>query len=868
MGAKARLRRLFSLRREPKGAENAEALRTAFRSRYHHFKLLLNANNQALGIMAEMETALREGRPFGMTYVRSACTRVATAVWQIIRHLEELAPGRYGALEPRFREIKDRIQARLVAVGAPSGGPLVLPLGEIRRDMADWVGGKMAQLAQIARTLDLRMPEGFVLTAEAYRTFMAANDLHVEIQRRIQAADPVEPGDLHLLSAQVQQLILSSKLPPPVLEAMERGYRDLEARAGKGVRVALRSSALGEDAPGRSFAGQYRSELNVSPENLPVAYREIVASLYSVPAMTYRLNRGIPEEGVAMSVGCLAMVKARSGGVLYSRDPLAIREPTLLIQAVWGLPKAVVDGTVPSDLFVVFRKGGLSILRKEIACKVEALASHPSEGIIRIEVPQPKAREPSLTDGEVLELARLGIRLEEYYGSPQDVEWAVDEEGRVILLQCRPLALPEAQGVPEERGAGVEPSASILWQGGGAASPGVGAGPVHVVRKDADLLGFPPGGVLVVRHCLPRYALLLPKAAAVVAETGAVAGHLSSVAREFGVPLLFGVEGATERFAHGQEVPVDAEAGAIYEGRVEGLLKTLPARPNLMEGSPIWTALQDAARHIIPLTLVDPDAPSFRPENCGTFHDITRFCHEKAVQEMFSFGRDHHFPERSSKQLFCQVPMQWWVLNLDDGFKEEVKGRYIRLENIASIPMLALWEGITAFPWQGPPPVDGKGFMAVMFEATRNRALAPGVPSHYGERNYFMISRNFCSLTSRLGFHFSVVETLVSERSPENYISFQFKGGAADLVRRARRISLVAEILEEYDFRVEIKEDMLLARVEQGEVEEMVRRLKVLGYLVIQTRQIDMIMANAARAHHYRAKFRDEIGRLLGKEGP
>ncbi|MFH1154046.1 MAG: PEP/pyruvate-binding domain-containing protein [Pseudomonadota bacterium] len=837
-----------------------EALRLEFKTRYHHFKLLLGANNRCLDNMARMEQTLKGDWVFGMSFIRTCCTAVSVNVLTMIRNLEILAPGQYPELSERFHQIQGELDHLLHRRADTREKRLVIPFDQITQDMADVVGGKMAKLGEMKNRLNVIVPEGFVITAAAYEVYIRANDLQEEIDRVTQASGADSLKELDVISKEIQQKIVNASLVPELEEAVMGEWKALEGRTGRPTHLAIRSSALCEDSLDSSFAGQYRSELNVDPENFSHVYKEVIASKYSVQAMTYRLNRGFRDEDISICVGCMEMVDALAGGVLYTRNPLNSADDSLFINAAWGLPKLVVDGSDSFDLIVVSRQEPLEIERCTAGMKHVRYQCSSGEGIEMMDVSEAEKAMISIDDDTALELARLSIRIETYFQCPQDIEWALTRDRKLCFLQCRPLQQIH-QAEPDPGDTAVQ---KPDFQGGITASSGVAAGPVYIARRHADLLWFPEHAILVVEQALPRWAPLLNRASAIISERGGFAGHLANVAREFSVPAIMNLAGIVDSLTPGEMITLDADACAVFRGKNHEILKRKrPARTNPLKGSTVHALLEDACRLIVPLNLLDPDSGEFIPPMCRTFHDITRFVHEKSVHAMFHFGKEHDFPEHSSKQLYFSAPLNWWILNLDDGFHSEIMGKYVRLEDIASLPMLAFWQGFVAVPWDGPPPVDGKGLMSVMFRSTMNPSLVPGVRSKYADRNYFMISKNYCSLSSRLGYHFATMEALVSSRISEDYISFQFKGGAADFERRLNRIHFIREILEHYGFQVTVREDNLSARMEAREPEVLLSRLKILGYLSLHTRQIDMIMTNPQRVAYYRDKLGKDIDTLV-----
>ena len=866
-----RLRHLLGGQKElsPEDLAREEELKKQLRERCARFRRLLSSNKNALEIMSEVEEALAGSRPFGMSYVRGAGTRAATAVYQMVRELNALSDNQYESLQTAFNDVSGRITDVLERKSLVTDGPLLLPLTDIRLGDMPQVGGKMANLGEVSANVGLAVPDGFAVTVNAYHAFMEYNGLRDEISRRIQSADMDSMDDLFSLSAALQQCILNAPLPPQLEQAIEEAVAGMVERCGSELRLALRSSAVGEDGLGVTFAGQYRSELDVLPEEACDVWKEIIASKYSVTAMSYRFQRGIPDEAAPMCVGVLSMVRAEAGGVTYSRDPVAARQgrEQVTLNAVPGLPQAVVDGGMTPDVFTFTRTNPPELLERRIAVKPFRLDCAPgcAQGVRRTLLEREEGGRPSINDGQALHLARLALALEEFYNEPQDVEWALetrDGASCLVVLQSRPLSetVDAAEAAAPAPLPESVPASAILAQGGMTVSSGVASGPLFVARKDADMLSFPKGGILVVERAHPRWAPLLPRAAGMISETGGMAGHLASVAREYGLPALFSLPGACALLEGAGVATLDASRAVVLRGEYPELLEAHAPPRNLMQGSPVQETLRAVAALMTPLHLLNPEAPDFAPASCRTFHDITRFCHEKAVELMFGGNAD--VDQRAGRQLRAGVKLQYWVVDMDDGFSRPVTGPVVDLEDIACEPMRALWRGMTAVPWAGPPSSGAAGFMSVVFESAMNKDLESTAPAVMAEKNFFIISSKYMILQARYGYHFCTVECLAGDNRHENFVSFQFKGGAADARRRERPARLIAELLEAEGFRVDVRKDALFAVAEGYGKEETLVRVRILGYLLIHTRQIDTIMLEEARVAAYRAKFERDIAAL------
>ena len=823
-----------------------DELAAAFRFKYTCFKDLLDSNSQLLNIISDMEEKLRGQQVFGMSYVRSQATRAAFHAFRMIKNLDVLSGHHYASLYGVLEKINAQIKERLGEKREIPKTLLILPYSEVTKDMVDWVGGKSASLGEVLNRVGLPIPGGFAITTRAFEVFLAHNDLVDEINKRKMELDPQEPPSYTRVSDEIQRLILTAQVPPVLEEAILAAYRQLgEKRPGgerESLRVSMRSSAIGEDSE-LSFAGQYLSLLNVPGEQLLQAYKEVVASLYTPRAISYRLNKGIRGEDIAMSVACLEMVESVASGVMYSRHPFNIMEDQILISAVWGLGPYAVEGVITPDTYRVAKDESLSILKTEVAHKSVQLVSSPEGGLQEIPVPPELQDKPCLSPEQIKVLAAYARKLEEHYRAPQDVEWALDRQGRVLVLQSRPLRLQapvadERQAIPPIQGY------PILVENGAVAFPGVGCGPAFLIEEDRDLVQVPDGSVLVAKHSSPKFVVAMPKAQAIVTDFGSISGHMASLSREFEVPTLLDTRVATEVIYPGMEITVDAYTGRVYQGRVPELLARRHTRESHMQGTPIYEVLKEVAALIAPLNLVDPKARNFSATGCRTLHDLGRLVHELSYTEMFQISDLVSDRGGGAVKLRAPIPLDLYLIDLGGGLTGVgPHATKVEVGQIASVPLKALLEGMLHEDLRTaePRPIQISGLLSVMRE---QMLTSPNIEERFGDRSYAIISDKYLNFSSRVGYHYSVLDCYCGLTTNKNYITFSFKGGAADDVRRNRRVRAIAIVLMGLDFTVDVKGDRVDARLQKYASPVIEEKLDQIGRLLNYTRQMDMLMTS------------------------
>lgn len=822
-----------------KARQQQEKTLRSFRIQYRHFKDLLQSNAELGGIMAEIDEKLRGADLFGVSEIRALAARGVFHAMRMVSSLNAISGGGYPGLLDALERINARIGHILDDRPQLADCAYTIPLSEVDSTFIDLVGGKCANLGEIRNRANMPTPRGFAITTGAYHRFLRSEGLREDILKILRKAGPDSPAAVVAASEAIFRTIDGVEIPREIMDSMLRAW-DESFDEPDDARAALRSSAIGEDGP-LSFSGQYRTVLGVRRTTLESAFREVLASLFSPRAITYRLHHGLPFDQCAMGMACIEMVDAAASGVIFSRHPVRPLSEEMVLNAVWGLGAYAVDGVIEPDTWNIRPGDPPVVTGASIADKRIMLVSDAS-GKREERVAEELRRAPCLDAGQVAELSRLASLLEAHYHHPQDIEWALDKTGRIQVLQSRPMRLASTlhDGV-----ASVVTGARLLLEGADVACPGIGVGRAVPVDSLRDLSDFPENGVLVAPHSLPNYVLVMNRAQAIVTEAGGITGHMASLAREFNVPTLVNVKQATRLLPAGCTVTVDAVTGRVYADEVPELLALKSDRRFAIADTPVHALLRQVADQIVPLHLLDPKSPLFCPESCTTLHDVMRFAHELCYTEMFRISDRASDVGAISSQLKASLPIDLHLIDLGGGLGD-AQGPYVRPEQITSEPLSSLLRGMLRpeVHVRGPRPVDMGGFLSVM---TQHMLEAPTIQAQrFGERSYAVISDKYLNFSSRVGYHYSVLDAYCGATVSKNYITFQFKGGAADEVRRQRRVRCIAEILRRLGFVTDVRGDMTRARYQKFSREDTQDRLDQLGRLLVVTRQMDMLMTSEA----------------------
>jgi pyruvate,water dikinase len=445
------------------------------------------------------------------------------------------------------------------------------------------VGGKNASLGEMIGSLSaagIRVPGGFATTARAFEAFLAAGELRRRIAKRIQALDPENVDALAKCGAEIRGWIQKAPLPAEVEQQIRIFYQKLEADSSSEISFAVRSSATAEDLPDASFAGQQETFLNIrGADQVLDAIRRVYASLYNDRAISYRAHQGFAHGDVAISAAVQRMVRSDRGssGVMFTLDTESGFRDAVFITSSWGLGELVVQGAVNPDEFYVHKPmleaGKPAILRRRLGSKLQKMvfSKNASAGkSVRTEDVAPAERDRfSLTDAEVLELARTACSIEKHYGRPMDIEWGRDGlDGSIHVLQARPETVRSRKKAGGEERYRLKGSGTLLASGR-AIGQKIGAGPVKIVRDASKMSSVKRGDVLVTDMTDPNWEPVMKLASAIVTNRGGRTCHAAIIARELGIPAVVGCGDATARLAAASAVTVscaEGDTGNVYEG--------------------------------------------------------------------------------------------------------------------------------------------------------------------------------------------------------------------------------------------------------------------------------------------------------------
>ena len=466
---------------------------------------------------------------------------------------------------------------------------LVIPFKDLHIEDVPIVGGKNASLGEMYRELNKKgvtVPNGFAITALAYRYFIESAGLKDKIHKILSDLDTTSIRNLMKRGKKVRNLILKAELPLDLQKEIIENYKLLSKESKEDYTdVAVRSSATAEDLPDASFAGQQETYLNVRGEKeLLKSCKKCFASLFTNRAISYRVDKGFDHFTIALSIGIQKMVRSdlSSSGVMFSIDTESGFKDAVFITSIYGLGENIVQGAVNPDEFYVhkptLKKGYKSIISKKLGNKKIRMIYGLKylKQVKNIPVPEDKQKEFSITDDEILKLAKMAITIEDHYKKAMDIEWAKDgKTNKLYIVQARPETVQSQRNVNILEEYVLKEKGKILSKGQSVGSR-IGSGKVRVIKNVSGIHDFKKGEVLVTEMTDPDWEPIMKIASAIVTDKGGRTCHAAIISRELGIPCLVGTDDATKKLKNGDIVTVscaDGEEGRVYEGKLKYIIE-------------------------------------------------------------------------------------------------------------------------------------------------------------------------------------------------------------------------------------------------------------------------------------------------------
>lgn len=433
----------------------------------------------------------------------------------------------------------------------------ILWFNQVRKTDIPLVGGKGANLGEMV-TADIPVPNGFIVTAKAYYDFIKLTSLKKKILTELSGLNVDDSDKLHQASKNIKTAILAAKMPESLEKQIKEAYHELCGKHDK--YVAVRSSATAEDLPDASFAGQQETYLNVKGyEDVIKNVQKCWASLFESRAIFYRAEKGFDHFKIGIAVPVQLMVQSEVSGIMFTVNPLTNNREEISIEAAWGLGQPIVSGEITPDQFIVNKKD------KKITDKVISQQTWQFTLEKKVPVSKKYQKVQKLKNKKVVELAKIGLKIEEHYGNPQDIEWGM-EDNKLYIVQARPVTtLGKKEETTEVTKIDPSKKGRLLLEGLGA-SPGVASGPVRIIKNPGEIDKVKEGDILVAVMTNPDYVPAMRRASAILTDEGGRTSHAAIVSRELGVPAVVGSSSATKILKNDEIITVDGSNGKVHEG--------------------------------------------------------------------------------------------------------------------------------------------------------------------------------------------------------------------------------------------------------------------------------------------------------------